>query len=75
VQSAYQQKADVETLKSLLGRGRAKKGMFEGDMIEGELEIGQVSAGIQNIKPVAEVMQNIVTDFNDTLQRVGPMKL
>ena len=75
VQSAYQQKADVETLKSLLGRGRAKKGMFEGDMIEGELEIGQVSAGIQKIKPVAEVMQNIITDFNDTIQRVGPMKL
>ena len=75
VQSAYQQKADVETLKSLLSRGRAKKGMFEGDMIEGELEIGQVSAGIQKIKPVAEVMQNIITDFNDTIQRVGPMKL
>jgi enoyl-[acyl-carrier protein] reductase II len=75
VQSAYQQKADVETLKLLLGRGRAKKGMFEGDMIEGELEIGQVSAGIQKIKPVAEVMQNIITDFNDTMQRVGPMKL
>ena len=52
IQKAYQQGANQEELKELLGRGRAKKGMFEGDLSEGELEVGQVSAMIQNILPV-----------------------
>jgi len=53
-----------EQLKNLLGRGRAKKGMFEGDLNEGELEIGQVSALIKEIKPAAEVVKEIWNDFN-----------
>ena len=52
-----------EQLKDLLGRGRAKKGMFEGDLIEGELEIGQVSALIKEIKPAAEVVKEIWHDL------------
>ena len=52
-----------EQLKNLLGRGRAKKGMFEGDLNEGELEIGQVSALIKEIKPAAEVVKEIWNDF------------
>jgi len=55
---------DEEQLKNLLGRGRAKKGMFEGDLHEGELEIGQVSALIKEIKPAAEVVKEIWNDFN-----------
>jgi enoyl-[acyl-carrier protein] reductase II len=54
---------DEEQLKNLLGRGRAKKGMFEGDLVEGELEIGQVSALIKEIKPAAEVVKEIWNDF------------
>jgi len=67
VQEAYANDADQETLKSLLGRGRAKKGMFEGDLIEGELEIGQISAYINELKPAAEIVDEIMTDFKATL--------
>ena len=63
---AYQKGASAEQLKKLLGRGRAKKGIFEGDLDEGELEIGQVSAQIEEIKSVKEIMQEIITDFNNT---------
>jgi enoyl-[acyl-carrier protein] reductase II len=55
--------ASTEELTTLLGRGRAKKGMFEGDLTEGELEIGQISAGIKEIKPAAEVLNEIYADF------------
>jgi enoyl-[acyl-carrier protein] reductase II len=59
-----------EELSLLLGRGRAKKGMFEGDMEEGELEIGQVSALIHEIKPAAEVVDEIWNDFKITAEQV-----
>ncbi len=65
VQMAYQNGASVEELKKLLGRGRAKKGMFEGDLVEGELEIGQVSALIHEIKPAAEIVSELMADFNN----------
>lgn len=55
--------ADIEVLKSMLGKARAKKGMFEGDMEEGELEIGQVSSLIKDIKPAAEIVLEIWNDF------------
>lgn len=55
--------ASDEELKELLGRARAKKGMFEGDMVEGELEIGQVSGYIKDIKPAAEVVAEIWGEF------------
>jgi len=60
---------DEQQLKNLLGRGRAKKGMFEGDLNEGELEIGQVSALIKEIKPAAEVVKEIWNDFENALQK------
>lgn len=56
-----------EALNELLGRGRAKKGMFEGDMVEGELEIGQVASLIREIKPAADILQEIWTEFNTVL--------
>jgi enoyl-[acyl-carrier protein] reductase II len=56
--------ASVEELSNLLGRGRAKKGMFEGDLIEGELEIGQVSGAIDKIQTVKEVVDEIVAEYN-----------
>lgn len=59
--------ASEEELKNILGRARAKKGMFEGDMQEGELEIGQVSALIHDIKPAAEIIQEIISEFENVL--------
>lgn len=57
--------ASEEELKTILGRARAKKGMFEGDMNEGELEIGQVSALIHDIKPAKEIVEEIVKEFEN----------
>jgi enoyl-[acyl-carrier protein] reductase II len=56
--------ASPEELKALLGRARAKKGMFEGDLEEGELEIGQIAAHIRSIKPAAEIVHEIFDEFN-----------
>jgi enoyl-[acyl-carrier protein] reductase II len=67
VQAAENNNASVETLKNILGRGRAKKGMFEGDMQQGELEIGQVASLIKTIMPAAAVVQEIWTEFNTLL--------
>ena len=64
IQDAYKKNASYEELSSLLGRGRAKKGMFEGDLVEGELEIGQVSAMIKEILPVSDIITNIIEEFN-----------
>lgn len=64
VQSAYQNCATKEDLIELLGRARAKRGMFEGDLVEGELEIGQVSALIDEVKSVKEVMEELVRGIN-----------
>jgi enoyl-[acyl-carrier protein] reductase II len=63
--------ADAETLKSLLGRGRAKKGMFEGDLREGELEIGQVSALIDEILPVKTIMENLLQEYRQAKARIN----
>ena len=60
----YQERVSIEELKELLGRGRAKKGMFEGDLVEGELEVGQVSGYINEIKTAKEVIKDIITEFN-----------
>ena len=63
VKQAEQNCASKEELTQLLGRGRAKKGMFEGDMIEGELEIGQVSSMIHESRPVAELFTNLLKEY------------
>ena len=63
IQKAYKKDATIEELKALLGRGRAKKGMFEGDLTNGELEIGQVAALINAIKPAVEVVSELLSDF------------
>lgn len=63
--------ADAESLKELLGRGRAKKGMFEGDLENGELEIGQIAAMIDGIKPAREILQRIWDEFLKEGKRVS----
>lgn len=63
VQAAYAQGAGVDELKTLLGRARAKRGMFEGDLQEGELEIGQISGLIDDVKPVAEIVAEMLIEY------------
>lgn len=63
IQELYAKCPTTDELKQLLGRARAKKGMFEGDLIEGELEIGQIAGLIHEIKPVKEIMEALVRDF------------
>jgi len=60
--------ANVEEISALLGRGRAKKGMFEGDLTEGELEIGQISASIDKIQTVKEVIDEIIGEYNSVIK-------
>ena len=62
--------ASSEVLSQMLGRARAKKGMFEGDLEEGELEIGQISGYINEIKPAAEIIDEIVNDYNEVLAKL-----
>lgn len=66
IQKAYKNNDSIEDLKVLLGRGRAKKGMFEGDLVNGELEIGQIAGLINKIKSADEVVKEIITEFNQT---------
>lgn len=61
--AAYERGADVEELKLLLGRGRAKRGMFEGDIVEGELEIGQISARIDRIESASDIIKDMVLGY------------
>ncbi len=63
IQTAYSNGASKEELELLLGRGRAKKGMFEGDLEQGELEVGQIAGLIDQIKPAAEIVNEIITEF------------
>jgi len=67
VQAAEIRGASVEELKTLLGRARAKKGMFEGQLDEGELEIGQVSANVRDILPAAKIVDEVWRDFKEAL--------
>lgn len=68
VKSAENQNASVEELSTLLGRGRAKKGMFEGDLEEGELEIGQACTQLNKIQPAAEIVNEIWGEYNALLR-------
>lgn len=70
VKAAENSGASAEALSEILGRGRAKKGMFEGDLIEGELEIGQIAATIQRIDPAADIMQRLITEYNQSIAQL-----
>lgn len=67
INAAYAKNAGVEELNELLGRGRAKKGMFEGDLDEGELEVGQISGSIKKIMPAKEIVEEIINEFKGAL--------
>ncbi|MCO6495453.1 MAG: nitronate monooxygenase [Bacteroidetes bacterium] len=70
VQQAYTRGASKEELQELLGRGRAKKGMFEGDLEEGELEIGQISALFDSIDSVEDIMKSFVSEYNTAISEL-----
>jgi enoyl-[acyl-carrier protein] reductase II len=74
VQKAYAHCATPEQLRELLGRARAKKGMFEGDLEEGELEIGQVSALIHDILPAARIVANLVEEFEEARREISQIR-
>ncbi|OQD42622.1 2-nitropropane dioxygenase [Croceivirga radicis] len=73
IQQAYANGATKEDLVQLLGRARAKKGMFLGDLEEGELEIGQVAGLIDDIIPVADLMKRLLSEFNQAKKRMGKL--
>ncbi len=70
LQELYTQNPTVDELKALLGRARAKRGMFEGDLIEGELEIGQIAGLIHEIKPAAQILNDIITEYEQVKQTI-----
>lgn len=72
VRNAEQSGGSIQALQELLGRGRAKKGMFEGELEEGELEIGQVSCMIRDIQPAADILHNIIAEFEMAVKQ--PLK-
>jgi enoyl-[acyl-carrier protein] reductase II len=63
IQELYSRCPSVDDLKALLGRARAKKGMFEGDLVEGELEIGQIAGLIHNVKSVESIINEVIHEF------------
>jgi enoyl-[acyl-carrier protein] reductase II len=75
IAEAENEGATPEKLAEILGRARAKKGMFEGDMTEGELEIGQISGYINEIKPAAEIVKEIVKEYNQELNNLANKEL
>ncbi|MFH4968844.1 nitronate monooxygenase [Gaetbulibacter sp. M240] len=73
VQELYSKCPSKEDLQNLLGRARAKKGMFEGDMDNGELEIGQISGLIHDIKPVAQIVQEMISEFEASKKAISEL--
>lgn len=71
VDNAEQNGASKEVLLSLLGKGRAKRGIFEGDLEEGELEIGQVSSTIDTIEPVSRIFDKLINEYNTTIGKLS----
>ena len=73
VQELYQKKPSIDDLKKLLGRARAKKGMFEGDLENGELEIGQIAGLIHEILPAKTVLQDIIKEFEEVKSNLSKL--
>ena len=71
LQELYKTSPTPEQLKELLGRARAKRGMFEGDLEDGELEIGQISGLIHDVKSVANIVKDIVVEFEEAKQQIA----
>ena len=68
VETAENRGASAEELKELLGRGRSKRGIFEGDLADGELEIGQIASLIRDLPPAGEIVRQIIDEYNAGVQ-------
>jgi enoyl-[acyl-carrier protein] reductase II len=75
IQELYSKGPTAEELKTLLGRARAKRGMFEGDLVEGELEIGQIAALIDDIKPAAQIVADLVSEFKTAQKELAQLTI
>jgi enoyl-[acyl-carrier protein] reductase II len=75
VDKLEQEGANADSIRVLLGRGRAKKGMFEGDLKEGELEIGQVASIINEVLPVETIMKNLIQEYQQAIERMNNFKI
>lgn len=75
IEEAEARGASIDELRELLGKGRAKKGIFEGDLFEGELEIGQIASSIHKLQTVNEVMKELIDDYNASLIRMNNLSL
>ena len=67
--------APKEKLMEFRGMGRTRKGMFEGDLVEGELQIGQIASAIGDVPTVAQVMESMIKEYNETAERIGAIKM
>ncbi|MCF6133028.1 NAD(P)H-dependent flavin oxidoreductase [Flavobacterium wongokense] len=74
IQELYSECPTTEDLKALLGRARAKKGMFEGDLVEGELEIGQIAGLIHEIKSVTDIINEVISEFEFSRNEIRDLK-
>ena len=75
VEEAEARGASIDELRTLLGKGRAKKGIFEGNLEEGELEIGQIASLFREEQSVGEVMQELISDFHAGIERISKLNL
>lgn len=74
VQALYAKNSSPDELRELLGRGRAKKGMFEGDLNDGELEIGQIAGLINEVKPASSILSEILAEYKESLNSLNQIK-
>lgn len=73
ISEAENRGAEADELRELLGRAASKRGIFEGDLQNGELEIGQIASTIKEVKPVAQIMHELITDFHTTQSRIATL--
>ncbi|WP_411768259.1 NAD(P)H-dependent flavin oxidoreductase [Winogradskyella sp. A3E31] len=73
IQELYKTSPTIDELKDLLGRARAKRGMFEGDLEDGELEIGQISGLIDDIKPAAQIVADMMVEFEEAKRKIAEL--
>ncbi|HMK06085.1 MAG TPA: nitronate monooxygenase [Flavobacterium sp.] len=75
VQDLYAKGPTTDDLRALLGRARAKHGMFEGDLVDGELEIGQIAGLIDDIKPVSQIITDVIAEFRSAQNEISQFKI
>ena len=75
IENAYRNSASVEDLKDILSKGRAKKGIFEGNIVDGELEIGQISSSISQIQSVDQIFKKLIDEFNSKIDYLKDIRL